>query len=55
MYVLGMRENLTKTGKDTLSAFEDILSDIDERTIDADLTSNRMLLNITTTMSDRER
>ncbi|WAQ97078.1 hypothetical protein MAR_029768 [Mya arenaria] len=53
MYVLGMREILTKSGQDTLSSFEEILNDIDERTVDADLTSKRILLNITATMSDR--
>lgn len=53
MYVLGLRQLITKSAKDTLSAFEEIIHDIDDRAIDADLPSNKLLMNITATMSDR--
>ena len=53
MYVLGMRQILTKSRQDNLSAFEEILQDINERSSEADDTAKRILLNITATMSDR--
>jgi hypothetical protein len=31
MYVLGLRQPLIKSGRDTLSVFQDILKDIDDR------------------------
>lgn len=52
-YVLGMREIVTKSGSDTLAAFQEILNDIEERTADAKDSAKRVLANITATMSDR--
>lgn len=54
LYVMGMRQILTKSGKDTLSAFEELLEDIDERSEAANMVAKKVLLNITSTMSDRE-
>lgn len=53
MYVLGLRQLLTKSGRDTLAVFQDILQDIDDRSEKTHLASMKILLNITATMSDR--
>lgn len=53
MYVLGMRQILTKSGQDTLSVFEEILQDINDRSSEANDVAKRILVNITATMSDR--
>lgn len=53
MYVLGLRQLLTKSGRDTLAVFQDILQDIDDRSEKTDLASKKILLKITATMSDR--
>ncbi|XP_060592795.1 uncharacterized protein LOC132747429 [Ruditapes philippinarum] len=52
-YVLGMREIVTKSAADTLSAFQQILGDIEDRTKEANQAAKRVLANITATMSDR--
>lgn len=53
IYVLGLRQLLTKSGRDTLAVFQDILQDIDDRSEKTHLASIKILLNITATMSDR--
>ncbi|XP_033731138.1 uncharacterized protein LOC117320739 [Pecten maximus] len=53
-YVLGLRELVTKSGKDTLQAFKEILFDLDQRYYNTQsLTSQNMLFHIRNTMSDR--
>jgi hypothetical protein len=52
-YVLGMREIVTKSAADTLSAFQQILGDIEDRMKEANQAAKRVLANITATMSDR--
>jgi hypothetical protein len=43
-----------KSGKDTLTTLQDILGDIDEVSeMEDNLTRKQILLNITSTMSDR--
>lgn len=53
IYVLGLRQLLTKSGRDTLAVFQDILQDIDDRSEKTHLASMKILLKITATMSDR--
>lgn len=53
MYVLGLRQLLTKSGRDTLAVFQDILQDIDDRSEKTDLAFKKILLKVTTTMIDR--
>lgn len=54
MFVLGLRQIQTKSGRDTLSTFQEILNDIDACSKRADNEiSNRILTNIVATMSDR--
>lgn len=53
IYVLGLRQLLTKSGRDTLAVFQDILQDIDDRSEKTHLESMKILLKITATMSDR--
>ena len=53
MYVLGLRQLVTKSGKDTLTVLQEILSDIEERSTNSDLAAKKLLLNISATMSDR--
>lgn len=52
MYVLGLRQLLTKSGRDTLAVFQDILQDIDDRSEKTDLALKKILLKVTT-MIDR--
>ena len=53
MYVLGMRQLETKSAANTLAAFQEILSDIEEKTIESNPISKNILFKITSTMSDR--
>lgn len=54
LYVLGLRELVTKSGKDTLDTFKEILFDLDQRYYDAkNLASQNTLYHIRNTMSDR--
>jgi hypothetical protein len=53
MYVLGLRQLVTKSGQDTLSVLNEILQDIDDRSKEADMTAKRILINISAAMSDR--
>jgi len=53
-YVLGLRELVTKSGKDTLQVFKEILFYLDQRYYTANnLASQNILYNIRNTMSDR--
>ncbi|WAR27970.1 hypothetical protein MAR_013674, partial [Mya arenaria] len=51
--IRGIMELVTKSGQNTLSAFQEILDDIDQQSVEADLASKKILMNITATMSDR--
>lgn len=52
-FTLGLRDLTTKSGKDTLETFKEILDDIDKVANDtASDTSKKILTNIRTTMSD---
>lgn len=54
LWVLGLRNMVTKSGKDTLKTLQGILGDIDEVSeMEDKLTRKQILLNITSTMSDR--
>lgn len=54
LYVLGLRQMVTKSGQDTLSTFQSILSDIDQvSSKTANSVCKHILLNIVSTMSDR--
>ena len=54
MYVLGLRDIASKSGQDVLSTFQQILRDIEDVSLQASSDiSKKILLNITTTMSDR--
>ena len=54
LWVLGLRNMVTKSGKDTLKTLQDILGDIDEVSeMEDNLTRKQILLIITSTMSDR--
>lgn len=53
-YVLGMRNIATKSASDTLHGLQEIIQDIDARSEQQEnLTSKRLLVNISATMSDR--
>jgi len=52
MYVLGMRQLETKSAQNTLNVFQEILSDIEDKTEEANSTE-KILLKITATMSNR--
>ena len=54
LYVLGLRQMVTKSAQDTLTTFQTILSDIDQVSTKAENSvSKHILLNIVSTMSDR--
>ena len=54
VYVLGLRNIVSKAGHDVLSTFQEILRDIDDRAMDSDTaTAKQILFKITSTMSDR--
>ena len=52
-YTLGLRDLVTKSGKDSLQTFKEILNDIDKTANDTESKiSKQILTNITSTMSD---
>ena len=54
MYVLGLRDLVSKSGKDTLSTFQQVLRDIESSCNDQDDEKSKAIItNIVTTMSDR--
>lgn len=54
LYVLGLRDICTKSGKDTLDTLKGILAHIDERAgLTPDKVSKKILCNIYSTMSNR--
>ena len=54
LWVLGLREMVTKSAQDTLSTYKEILQDIDDRTrASKNETSMKILLHTVATMSDR--
>jgi len=54
MYVLGLRDIATKSAADTLSVFQEILSDVNARAADSDsVLYKKIVTNISATMSDR--
>lgn len=54
LWVLGLRHLTTKSGSDCLKTFQQILSDIDDTSVNSEnVVSKEILINISSTMSDR--
>ena len=54
MWVLGIRQLVTKSGKDTMAVLEEVLADIDDAAkVTGNKTSRQILTNIVSTMTDR--
>ena len=53
VYVLGMRDIVSKSGQDCLNTFKQILCDIDDDSHGSDEVARKILVKISSTMSDR--
>ena len=53
VYVLGMRDIVSKSGQDCLNTFKQILCDIDDDSHRSDEVARKILVKISSTMSDR--
>ena len=53
MRVLGLRDISSKSGQDVLNTLKLILQDIEEVSVHSDDEAKKILLNISSTMSDR--
>ena len=53
VYVLGMRDIISKSGQDCLNTFKQILCDIEDFTHGSDEVARKILVKISSTMSDR--